>query len=472
VRFAYPKKVAVPVALLLLAAALGTAPGANPAAAIAAAAGHPALKRLRAETISAGETSTLDAGGGARLEKTCAADLCRGSWFDGSRRYTFGINGTPFPEREDDERVARTYAAIVSTAFAEPAFSTGGGSVAPATCARAGQICYRVAAAAGAELIAVADARSQRLTEVDLPDETLLTRLRASAGDSVIVYAARAYERVRKTDAAIVAPTLPAVRVGPPRETKTLADSLPIVACELEGKPARCLIDSGTTPSAITLDFAERLGLEPQGEIEISGLAPYLTGVVTAGPLAVGSATFDPLHFAVVPHLRGGGFDVILGSDALAAVRVAFERSREKMQLLTPAANAGEPSFRLDFSGGLPYVDVRLGTQSSSESMLLDTGDTGTLSIGYDQYREDMTLFAVRGSSSAAGLGDASMDALYGILAHAEVGGRSLDSVPISAVRGQHVGHVGYAYTAHCAEFVLELGGERAQCLAAAADFP
>jgi hypothetical protein len=131
-------------------------------------------------------------------------------------------------------------------------------------------------------------------------------------------------------------------------------------------------------------------------------------------------------------------------------------------------ATAGRP-IPLTFADGLPYATMRLGTRATRDSMLVDTGDSETLSIGYDAYREDMGLFAVRSTASASGLGGAPMDALQGELAHAEIGGKSLEGLAISAVRGQHVGHIGYGFAAHCGRLIVDLGQGRIECTAAPA---
>ena len=462
-----PRRTAVPVAALLLAAAnLAAAPAVNPAAAIADAAGHPAGRHLRAETAferdGQAQTRTLEVAGPARLDRICAADLCRGTWFDGDHAATFGINGTPLPAGGADDALERTYAAIASTAFAEPAFLRAGGSVSPPASAN-GELRFAVTAPRGAELVAVADARTRRLTGVELPDRTLYRRLAATVSGSTVLYASLEYDRIVEPGAPLEPPAGPHVAVGRSGTVPLVSAVLPIVPCTVAAQAANCLIDTGTTPSAVTLAFAERLGLEPRGRIEIGGLATYLTGVIDAGPLSVGPATFERLHLAVVPSDRLAPFDVILGSDALASLRIGFESGTRVSIAKTGDAAAGDP-IALEFAGGLPYAQVRLGDREHSEPMLVDTGDSGLVSIGYDEYREDTALFTVQTAGSARGLGAAPMDALRGELDRARIGGRSLDRVPIAAVRGQHIGHLGFAFAARCRPYVIDLGQSRIEC--------
>jgi hypothetical protein len=461
------RRLAVLVATLLPATNLAAAPAPNPAAAVAAAAGHPAHRHLRAEANWSRDgqagTATLETAGLQRLERECAGDLCSGAWFDGQHRWAFGINGTPWPEGGADA-AERTFAAIASTAFGEPEFLATGGTVTALPDGGDAQLRYRVTAPRGTPLVAVADGRTRRLTGVESADRTLYRRLAASVAGPAIVYGARAYERITALEGAIVPPAGPAVSVAGPADLPLLEDVLPIVPCSLGARAARCLIDTGTTPSAVTLDFAERLGQEPRGRIEIAGLGTYLTGAIDAGPLLLGQATFATLRFAVIPRARGVAFDVVLGSDALAGLRVTFEAHRRRAGVAPPGDDVDGTPIALEFAGGLPFAQVRLGQRDRPEAMLVDTGDSELLSIGYDEYREDPGLFAARGASTATGLGGVPMDTVEGRLDRADVGGRPLSDLPVSAVRGQHIGHVGYGLARRCDALTLDLGRLRLIC--------
>jgi hypothetical protein len=207
------------------------------------------------------------------------------------------------------------------------------------------------------------------------------------------------------------------------------------------------------------------LGQEPRGRIEIAGLGTYLTGTIDAGPLVLGGATFPTLRFAVIPRARGAAFDVVLGSDALAGLRVTFDARRHRARVAPPADDIDGTPIALEFAAGLPFVQVRLGQRDRPETMLVDTGDSGLLSIGYDEYRQDTGLFAPSGASTVTGLGGAPMDAVEGRLDRADVGGQALSDLPVSAVRGQHSGHVGYGLAGRCAALALDLGHQRIACL-------
>lgn len=467
------RRAAAPVAATLMAGFAAAALAADaPAGMIGAAAGHPAGRHLHAEIsrVRDGQTvvSSLDVDGLNRLERECAADLCHGTWFDGARSFAFGINGAVLHDRDSDDPTTKTFAAIASTAFAEPGFAAAGGRVAPLPDRGDGRLRFRVNAPGGAELIAVAAARTGRLTGAERRDGTSYATLIASGSAPGLIYGSQAYDRVVVVDEPLRGPAGPPIQIGEGREINLLPGPLPIVPCRLAGRAAACLIDSGSTPSAVTLAFAEALDREPRGSIEVSGLDSYLTGVVDAGPLEIGAADIASLHFAVIPHVRAAGFDVILGSDALAGLRVEFDPGRRRARIEAGRKAPAGPPIPVDFKAGLPFADVRLGGRTQPESMLVDTGDSETLSIGYDEYRVDMGLFAASGHSVARGAGAASMDTVDGELGSVEVGAARFEHVPIAAVRGQHVGHLGFGFAARCGRFVLALGEGRIECLGSA----
>ena len=459
---------AVPVAALMLLAASGAATAPNPAAAIAAAAGHPARLHLQGRTIETrdGEpqTTTLDVAGNTRLERQCHADLCAGTWFDGHRAWTFGLNGTALPQPEADAASERTFAAIASTAFAEPDFVARGGLVRSLPTGPDGRLRFAVTAPQGSELVAIADAKSARLTAVERPDHTAYRPLVAVSSGTALLYADRPYRQVDIVAGVPDPPAGPALTLAGKSEIPLLTPTLPIVPCSLQGLAGRCLIDTGTTPSAVTLGVAERLNQEPHGRLEIAGPAAYLTGVVDAGPLTVGSATVARLRLAVIPRARGADFDIILGADVLAGLWIELDTARGRARIGPSSSEHDAAPIAVGFNDDLPYVDVRLGTRDATEPMLLDTGDMQTLSIGYDAYREDTGLFAVNGASVATRLGGAPTDTLDGTLDRAEIGGVAVSGVAISAVRGQHGGHLGYGFIRRCAPFVLDLAQQRIEC--------
>jgi hypothetical protein len=385
------------VRLAALSAALvnlAAAPPSDPLTALAAANGHPAAVHFRASATRVIEgrtvTTTFDQLGATELVERCIAGVCGGLWFDGTRSWTFGLNEVALPEAVDAAtRLRRTLSAIASYAFAEPAFRAAGG-----TAGAAGPNRWRVRAPGGTELIAIADPATQSIARVETGEGTPVA----------------AYPRERKVDGATFAldrddadeigplESVAAVPgpLGPPagevpafgtQSALTLAvEPIPVVPCTLGGRRVRCLLDSGTTPSAITLSLAEALKLEPHGEIEISGFSRFATGFIETGPFDLGPAHFTRARFAVVPPSNALHFDVIVGSDLLGRLRLVLDRRLGTASILPPGGTSAADAIGLTFRSGSPMLAAQLA--SEPVSALLDTGDDAVLSMGYALYRQ------------------------------------------------------------------------------------
>jgi hypothetical protein len=381
-------------ALSAALANLAAAPPSDPLTVLAAANGHPAAVHFRASAsrVIEGRTvaTTFDQLGATQLLERCIAGVCGGLWFDGTRTWTFGLNAVLLPEAVDDAtRQRRTLAAIVSCAFAEPAFRAAGGTV-----SAAGPNRWRVRAANGAELIAIADPATQSIARVE-----------TAGGNPVAVYG-----RERKVDGATFAldrndpdeigpletvgavpgPLAPPAgsvpAFGAPLPLALAPEPIPVVPCTVGGRRVRCLLDSGTTPSAVTLSLAEALELEPHGEIEISGFSRFATGFIETGPFDLGPAHFASARFAVIPPSNALHFDVIVGSDLLGRLRLVLDRRRGTASILPPGGIAAANAIALTFRSGSPMLAAQVGPESVSA--LLDTGDDAVVSLGYALYRQ------------------------------------------------------------------------------------
>jgi len=439
---------ALAAAAAAAAGARAAAPPPDPLAAIAAANGHAATVRVHATGTRVLEgrtvTTSLDVLGTQRLFRRCVAGVCGGTWFDGSRESTFALNDVALPEEVDASTLTlRTLAAIASYAFAEPAFRTAGGTALPAGTGR-----WRVRARDGMELIAVIDPATQALARVDTAEGRTLAvygrQTRAGAATFALDRSGP-FESGPLDAAAVVADP-----IGPPGgAAATFSDApplalgnepIPIVTCSLGGRTVRCLLDSGATPSAMTLGLAEALKLEPHGELEIAGVSRFATGFVEAGPLALGSARFERARFAVIPPSRAARFDVVIGSDLLARVRVVLDRAARTARILAPASGADRPgAVPVAFSNGSPIVQASFGPQGARA--LLDTGDEAVLSIGYAAYRVG-PQWTVVARGQAVGVGG-SDDILTVEIPDVRVGPLALGPTRTTVRRTQGIAHVG-----------------------------
>lgn len=440
-----------PLALAAAVATIAAAPPpADPLAAIAAANGHAASFHLRAtgKRVVEGRTVTtvVDQLGTQRLVHRCLNGVCGGTWFDGSREWTFGLNEVTLPEDVDDATlIQRTLFAIVSYAFAEPAFRSGGGTV-----MREGANRWRVRAHDGLELVAVIDPASHAVQRVETAPGRIVGRYgrdaRAANGATFALDRGGPLETGPLDEAAVVpgpvAPPAGAVATFAADAPVALGgEPIPIVPCTLGGRALRCLLDTGATPSAMTLAVAETLGLEPHGELEIAGFGRFATGFVEAGPLALGAARFDRAKYAVIPQSSAARFDVVVGSDLLARVRLVLDRGRGTARLLPPgSSDAKAPNaVRVTFSSGSPIVQTTFGPQGARA--LLDTGDQAILSFGYAAYREG-PQWPVVGHGQAVGIAGAD-DFLTVDIPAVQIGPLALGTTRATVRRTQTRAHVG-----------------------------
>jgi hypothetical protein len=206
------------------------------------------------------------------------------------------------------------------------------------------------------------------------------------------------------------------------------------------GHSVRCLLDTGATPSAITLNLAEALGLEPHGELEISGLSRFATGFVEAGPLVLGAATFPRARFAVVPRSSAARFDVVVGSDLLGRVRVVLDRAARTARILPPGGGPDPAgAVPLTFRNGSPLVQAMFGPQGARA--LLDTGDEAVLSIGYAAYRLG-PQWAVMDRGQALGMAGA--DDVFNVeIPEVRIGPLAVGATRTAVRRTQSIAHVG-----------------------------
>jgi predicted aspartyl protease len=449
------------VGLLALSALLASAAAAaplDPLAALAAANGHPAGLHFRATgtRVVGGRTvtTTFEQLGPAQLLERCIAGVCGGTWFDGAREWTFGLNEVALPEAVDESTLTlRTLAAVASYDFTEPAFRTAGGSV---TAAGPGR--WRVRARDGLELIAVVDPATQTVSRVE-----------TAGGHPFAIYghptkaggATFPLERAGPTEAGVLDDVaVVAGPLGPPPGTTPAfaaasplplaADPVPIVPCSIGGRSARCLLDSGATPSAISLPLAEALNLEPHGELEIAGFSRFATGFVETGPLLLGAARFARARFAVVPPSSAARFDVVVGSDLLGRVRLVLDRRQGTAQVLAPGGSAGASSVSLTFRAGSPIVPAQLGPQGVRA--LLDTGDEAVVSFGYALYRVG-PAWPVVARGQASGIAGAE-DAFSVDIPEVRVGSVALGTTRALVRRTQAEAHVGVGLWTR---FVLDL---------------
>lgn len=158
---------------------------------------------------------------------------------------------------------------------------------------------------------------------------------------------------------------------------------------EIDGRPARALLDTGVTHSVVSRAFAEAgaMPIETGGEaIAIGGVVPI--GWTRARRLAIGgrAVAAGRLLVATLPRLATGAeapIDALVGRDLIAAQAIDIDYAARRFRLL--------PSGRLPFSGaiaplgqmpgrGLFWTQVRLGA-ARLRPMVVDTGDGSAITV-------------------------------------------------------------------------------------------
>jgi len=404
-----------------------------------------------------------DSHGSRFTTSQCPGTICFGTHLACLRLYSINMNGTALPRSDQLDLELRGVRTVLSGAFLHPSFERDGGSIAD-----------------GGPVV-VHGERYQRLfvQNVDAlpmevyvdPGTALVRALRDVNGDAAFVL--RDYRKVggltlpfaieRAGGGAIAYAsqrTSPDPFTAPqglrPQVVSSAALSIdpqsdaPVGECTLDGTPARCLIDTGNSGLSISLELAERLGLQPIGAFEVSGLGTYATEVVRAGPLLIGGLQFPEANYAVLNDIHRYGYDMVLGADILATSQVAIDYANHTVSF-TPSGDAPTDHLTvpLAFENFIPVVPVKL---DSVESLLaLDTGDESTINLAYDYYSQHNDLFTPTASTGVSGVGGDSVE-LMGRISDVQIGAFHVLSQHIGTTRVLHGtadGHLGAGFLRH-----------------------
>ena len=357
---------------------------------------------------------TLDA---RRLERRCAGGICSGDFYDGSRFYVVGVNGTALAQPSDPGAAARTYETIAGYAFARPDAGAEGITVderGTQTFGTSHVYVLGVTRGDGPPLEAWIDTKTYALRAIADSGGQVLAEFRdvravgplrlpfevRRAGAVVREYRER---RIVPGPLDVPAGLVPSFSQQP---DMTFEGDAPLVACTIAGQSVPCMIDTGSAGLAMSLELAERLKLEPFGAEVVQGVGSYATGFVRAGPLTVGSATFPPALYLVLHDIHEHGIDLVIGADVLANVQLQIDYASKTVRLSPPGAAIPGASVPLAFDRLLPFVAVRLGALDTS--LAVDTGDASTIDLSLPFYDSHPELFAPAGAAGVSGVGGSS----------------------------------------------------------------
>lgn len=183
----------------------------------------------------------------------------------------------------------------------------------------------------------------------------------------------------------------------------------------------------------------------------------------TRGPARGGKRTRAACELTVLTDIDRYGYDVIVGTDILAATRVLVDPATHLVRFGV-AASHDATILPLSFSDFVPLVDVHLGDIVAR--LLLDTGDESGIDLSSDFYTTHPDAFVPTQERSVAGVGGESSE-LLGRAPYVELGGLALRDQPIGTTRspiGAANGRLGVGFLRQFS-IVLDYANRRVELL-------
>jgi hypothetical protein len=400
--------------------------------------------------------------------RRCMQNICSGFYFDGERSYYTNPNDTALPISTDVDGLQLTLRAIATYEFTSPSFRQEGGTLSELDPVMlAGKRCRSIAVAAsrGASLDAIVDPESSLVVGVISDERKLAFEFRDQrkvAGKVTLPYevwlnGARVdhFDDRSISGAPLEAPPglQPAfasgsVTVGMGHIDR--ATNAPAVPCSIGGQRILCLLDTGNSGMSLSLEVAEKLGIEPAaGAFKITGIGQYVTGLAKAPALQIGGMTVPSAQYVVLHDVHPFGYDAVLGADLFAHARVSLDYARRTVTFAPSAAAAPPGSVPISFQNYIPVVTVRIGDQPVALS--IDTGDESAINLAYDYYRAHPGLFHATQTVQVAGIGGTS-EQLMGVVAQVQIGNLAVTNQRIGATKNMQPtasGHVGNGFLSH-----------------------
>ncbi len=421
---------------------------------------------------------TVDEAGLKFIRRRCDRTLCSGFFFDGLRRYAINSNDTALPLSRRTDASELTLRTIVSYLFTDPSFQIEGGTVVErrsAAVADDGARHVIVTPRGGVAMDVGIDERSALVTSASSLDGRFrfIFGDQRPAGDGVVLPFAidfnhrplERFERRSLSEVPVERPTGLEPRFGggaaPIRLYGTRVANLPVADCTIGGQSAQCLLDTGNSGMAMSLELAERLGLEPiAAPFVIRGLGSYVTGIVRAPPLTIGDVSYPIASYVVLHDIHRLGYDLILGADAFANARITIDYARRSLTIAPPGGGLAGDAIGLGFENFVPVVAAKVGDFDAR--LALDTGDESTINLAEQYYGAHPAIFKPTGKAPVGGVGGTSEE-IVGEIERVRVGNFSVEHQPIGATK--HLaptadGHLGDGFLSHFA-VVFDYARER-----------
>ncbi|GAC1548325.1 MAG: hypothetical protein NVS3B16_21140 [Vulcanimicrobiaceae bacterium] len=400
--------------------------------------------------------------------RSCSKAICSGFYFDGERSFESNLNDTALPLSTRVDALQLTLRAIVSYAFTAPDFRSAGGQIVEREpVLRDGRRFRRLSIAPfrGALLDAIVEPVTGLVAGIVSDERKYAFELRDARrvggklmlpfsislnGSEIERFESRTIETTPLVPPPGLVPTI-ASNAAPLAMAKLdRASDQPVVPCAIGGQTVLCLLDTGNSGLSMSLELAERLGLEPRGgAFDISGVGRYVTGVVRAPALSVGPAAYPPAQYVVLHDLHQYGYDVVLGTDVFGRARVTLDYGKRQVSFAPESAGAPGGGIVLGFENFIPILPLRIGEQIVP--LAVDTGDESAINLAYEYYEAHPALFKPSGSVTVKGIGGAS-DELTGELARVRIGDYDVLRPRIGATKRLPAtarGHIGSGLLRH-----------------------
>ena len=230
--------------------------------------------------------------------------------------------------------------------------------------------------------------------------------------------------------------------------------ALPVVACTIAGRTVPALSDTGNSSLAMSLELAERLGIEPSGgAFSIRGVGQYVTGVALGPALRSARSPFRRRSSRYCTNFTTTATSWSSAPTCSRTLRVAIDYAKGEV-FLAPASD--ERSRRRDCTrrarcrsnsqNFVPVAQVRLG--ATPAALALDTGDESTVNLAGDFYARNPALFTPTGSLPVAGIGGTSTE-VVGTIPSVTLAGFQVTRQRIGATKGLAAtadGHLGSGF--------------------------
>jgi hypothetical protein len=194
----------------------------------------------------------------------------------------------------------------------------------------------------------------------------------------------------------------------------------------------------------MSVELAERLGLQPIGMVPVSGLGNYATEVVRAGPLQLGNVRFGDANYIVLSDISRYGYDIVLGADILASTAVTIDYTRHALYFGGQSeADKDGATLPLQFENFVPVVNVTLGDLPTM--LAVDTGDESNINLAYDYYEQHTGLFSPTTTQDVSGVGGHSIE-MIGHIPSVRIGSITAKNQEIGTtktLKGTANGHLG-----------------------------